>query len=85
MITMAIIDRLLNKVVKDHPDEMIKLLDELKGTYSGERPLDIWEGEDDINTIKLNRKSQDLQFIKDLIFPPANYQDSQVSIGINQL
>ena len=78
IITLAIIDRLLIKLVKDHPHEMIKILDELQDQY-GERSLDIWEGVDKIRTIKLNIKSQDLQFIKDLIFPPTDYDDFQVS------
>ena len=85
MITNFIIDHLLIKVVEDHTEQMIKLLEELKEQYSGERALDIWENQDDIRNIKLNRKSQDLQFIKDLIDPPIEYPNSQVSIVINKL
>jgi HD superfamily phosphohydrolase len=77
-ITMAIIDRLLFNVVKNHPDQMKKLLDDLGEQYHGERLLDIWEGQDDIRTIRLNRNSQDLQFIKDLILPPIDYRNPKV-------
>jgi hypothetical protein len=78
MITNAIINRLLINVVEKHPVEMTKLLNGLKNQHSGERPLDIWEGVDNIRTIKLYKNSQDLQFIKDLIFPPTNYKDFKI-------